>query len=708
MGHALRARARFLGFLAFALAAVVAWSMLAGPVAARAQEGDRRLAPELAPNRGWLNTDRPLRLGQELDGHVVLLDFWTYCCINCMHVLPDLEYLEHRFADEPFVVVGVHSAKFTTEQQRRSIRAAMRRYDIAHPVVIDDEMRIWRAYGARAWPTFVLIGSDGKVVGAVAGEGHRELLETHIERALRAGRERGDLAQERFEVVSDASVPSASGLGYPGKVLWAPGAGEGDGGGLLFVADSSHDRVLALQEPDELGRSAVVARIGTGERGLADGPASSASFHDPQGMAYDSRSGTLYVADTKNHAIRAVDTTTWEVRTLVGTGQQGRDRVGGGVGTEQPIASPWDVALSHDGRMLYIAMAGTHQIWETDLETLRTQRLAGSGRENSYDGPLDEAALAQPSGLALSGDGKRLYFADSESSSIRVVDLDADEVRTIVGYDVRNPFVNGLFEYGDIDGAYPKARLQHPLGVAVLRGDQGDGTSDSLLVADTYNDKLKLIDVSNRTSRTWAGTGRDEEPAPGQVGFFEPAGLDIDPRRERVYVADTNNHRVLMADIGSGRWREVVVAGLATTVDGQGEPSARVPSDAVRATIAVDATRGFDLSIAPELPEGAKVNPEFPASVRVLRLIQARDGGGTGTVREPIAQWTRTGAALPIVVDIPGGAVAAGDRVLVEMSLAYCFNDEGVCLPGDASWVVRVDPGDGVVGELTGAIGDGD
>jgi DNA-binding beta-propeller fold protein YncE len=210
----------------------------------------------------------------------------------------------------------------------------------------------------------------------------------------------------------------------------------------------------------------------------------------------------------------------------VGNGEQGRDRRGGRAGREQELNSPWDVALSGDGGTLYVAMAGPHQLWQVDLATRVAKVLAGSGIENIADGPAAGAQLAQPSGLALSGDGTRLYFADSEVSAVRYLDLTENRVHTIIG--------TGLFDFGDVDGVYPSAKLQHPLGVAVF--------GDKVLVADTYNHKIKLIDPDERRVERWL-----------EAGLAEPGGLSL--AGGRLFIADTNNGRVLMVDVET---REVV------------------------------------------------------------------------------------------------------------------------------------------------------
>ncbi len=635
------------------------------------------MAPELEPNLGWLNTDRPLRFDGDLKGHVVLLDFWTYCCINCIHVLPDLEYLEEKYKDDPVVVIGVHSAKFTAEGDRESIRQAMFRYDVKHPVVIDSAMGIWRQYGIRGWPGFAVIGTDGKVIGIAGGEGQRELLDQTIARALSDGEKRGDVALARVQYDLESMVAPATGLTFPGKVLADKRANEGKG--YVFVADSSADRVIVTTYPDEHGRTELVKIVGTGERGLVDGAVDSAKFHDPQGFALDPEQNLLYISDTKNHAIRTLDLDTWTVETIAGTGEQSYDRKGGGVGTAQGISSPWDVELSHDRSTLYIAMAGPHQIWSMDLGSGIVANLAGSGYENSLDGPLEDAALAQPSGLALSADGERLYFADSESSSVRVVDLAAGEVRTTVGHNVTDLYTNGLFEFGDIDGTFPTARLQHVLGVTLIPGPDG---TDTLLVADTYNSKIKRVDSAAQSITSVS----DQDEA----GYDEPAGLHHDPATGVTYIADTNNHRVVLYDHVAGTTREMKIAGLGASA----EPELAIEG-AITETLAVDAAGGFALDVNAKLPENATPNAEFPATVRVARLSDGK----------VLTQRTVRTPELPIRVDVPGGLVEAGDELLVELSFAWCAKGtNGTCMPANIAWAASVEAGDASEAVISAAV----
>jgi sugar lactone lactonase YvrE len=396
-------------------------------------------------------------------------------------------------------------------------------------------------------------------------------------------------------------------------------------------------------------------------------------------MAFDEVSNTLYVADNKNHAVRAIDLGSGAVRTLAGNGQQGRDYRGGKSGRDQPLNSPWDLALSPDRKVLYIAMAGPHQLWQLDLATNIAKVLAGSGQEDIIDGSADSAALAQPSGLSLSTDAKTLYFADSETSSIRRLDFKSGQVSTIIG--------SGLFEFGDIDGAYPAARLQHPLGVAVLPTPEGD----RLLVADTYNHKLRLMDPKARTVTGWLGTGR-KAGAPDDLRLDEPGGLFLSQapgQPSRLFVADTNNHRVVMVDPATKRWREVVISGLES-----GDRPSKIPASAAAATVQAAEGKTLTLSLAGALPPGAHPNSEAPVTIQVSRI----DGNSPTAV---VAQRTLRTDRFPVTIEVPGAAIKPGAALLVELSFAYCTEgDAAMCAPGEAAWRLTIENGSAVSASL--------
>ncbi len=603
-------------------------------------------APELNAGLGWLNTDRPLRLDGELRGQVVIVDFWTYCCINCMHILPDLAYLEHKYAGEPVVFIGVHSAKFANEASPETIRAAIQRYEIKHPVVIDDQMRVWRAYAARSWPTVVIIDPRGYEVGRVAGEGNREIIDQTIAQALQQGRSAGTLADSPLAIRRDASVRAASGLAFPGKVFAAAEIGR------LFVADSNHNRIVIAKLPDEQGRARVIEVVGSGEIGAADGPADRATFNHPQGLC--TGQGNLYVCDTENHLIRRIDLETHEVTTIVGTGQITYDFAGGGMGTQQGINSPWDVV--REGSTLYVAMAGQHQIWRIDLPVGFARALAGSGRENLVDGPTETSAFAQSSGICVMG-GK-LYIADSEVSAIRCIDMATEKVTTILG--------EGLFTFGDVDGVHPKAKLQHPLGVAAW--------GMSLFVADTYNHKIKMVDPGARSVKTILGSGKPETITPGAgPAFFEPGGLCV--AGDEMFIADTNNHRIVRIHMKTHAWCEVCLDGLNAL-----RPPIQPADDAIHVEpISVSAGRDIELVLDVSLPEGAHLNPDAPWSVRVTC-----DG-------KALTQVTGKSDRFPLRATIPPANPRMEGDWTIEAAFAYCTDgDAGLCVPCNIVWLALV------------------
>jgi DNA-binding beta-propeller fold protein YncE len=490
---------------------------------------DKRLpAGELTGGVAWLNTKKPLTL-EDLRGRIVLLDFWTLCCINCIHVIPDLAKLEAKYPGI-LVVLGVHTPKFENEKKTESISKAILRYDIKHPVINDADMKIWRRYGVGQWPTLILIDPEGNYYGRVSGEGNFKILDQHIAKLAEEYKGKKMLKETPidFELIKEKDHGP---LNFPGKVLADASSNR------LFIADSTNNRIVIT---DLAGKKIAVA--GAGKEGLKDGSFDEAQFSDPQGMALDGE--TLYVADRKNHSIRALDLKKKTVRLVAGTGTQSHFRGEGGAAKKIGLNSPWDLLL-HDGRV-FIAMAGHHQIWTYDILNAFVSPYAGDGAENLGDGALAESSFAQPSGLA--SDGKTLYVADSEISAIRSLPLNGmGAVKTIVG--------EGLFEFGDKNGVGKAVRLQHALGVQYR--------DNKLYVADTYNSKIKLIDPVKRSCETFIGDGSTKT-------FFEPAGLSFGG--DKLYVADTNNHRIQVIDMKTRKIETLVLSGVNPVMRDIGPP----------------------------------------------------------------------------------------------------------------------------------------
>lgn len=479
---------------------------------------DRLRAPELRGRR-WLNTG-----GEELSlvglrGRIVVLDFWTFCCVNCLHVLDELRPLEQEFADS-LVIIGVHSPKFEHEGRPEAVEAAVERYAVHHPVLDDPDLVTWDAYTARAWPTLVVIDPEGYIVGQMSGEGHGPGIASLVRELISEHSARGTLRRGDSPYVPPSS--DSTQFRFPGKAVPL-----GDGG--FVVSDTAHHQIVLLESDLRTER----ARFGGPE-----------VFEEPQGVcvlpsdAAERLGYDLLVADTVNHRIASIRLSDGRIRTEAGTGEQLRERSGGGAAHKQPLSSPWDIVWWLDRAV--IAMAGTHQLWAlhlaTEPENNTVAVLAGTSAEGLRDGAADEAWLAQPSGLAVSASGDRVWIADSETSALRSIVVDDN------GFRLETHIGEGLFDFGFVDGVRSQARMQHPLGVA----EAADGT---VLVADTYNGAIRRFDPVTQVLST------------ALTGLSEPS--DVLPLDDGLIVVESSAHRVdrmrlpatAAAEGGAGRVR---------------------------------------------------------------------------------------------------------------------------------------------------------
>jgi len=568
-------------------------------------------APDFPPGLDWINADGPIRLKQ-LRGKIVLLDFWTFCCINCMHIIPDLKQLEEKYADA-IVVIGVHSAKYPNEKNTASIVQAVMRYEIDHPVINDASMIVWQQYGIRAWPTVVVIDPLGKVIGAAAGEGVFASLDPILASMVQEFDASGQLDRRKFVMDPIARRMPQPVLSFPGKVLADAATNR------LFIADSNHNRIVICSLDGE-----ILDCAGAGAIGSEDGAFDVAAFHHPQGMCLVENQ--LYVADTENHAIRMLDLQSRQVKTF----PTGNAR----------LNSPWD--LVRMGNAVFVAMAGSHQIWKLDPASGAIGPFAGSGREALVDGTLAEAALAQPSGITT--DGERLYIADSETSSIRSISVGASgEVQTLVGM--------GLFEFGDVDGPGDEARMQHPLGVVYCDG--------MIYVADTYNGKVRKVNPITGEVSSQAG------------GFEEPSGISA--AGHKLYVADTNSHGVKVIDLETNAIDSLMLRGL-EKLRSVGAWSGDTIQ--VRQPIVIQPGKTaivFDVM----LPEDYKVLADGPSRL----LFSANDGESRNLVERP--------SSFPVVWNV---GIAEKTTLNVMVQLYYCHTrDNALCFFKDSLFTIPVE-----------------
>ncbi|XP_072413479.1 NHL repeat-containing protein 2 isoform X4 [Chiloscyllium punctatum] len=522
-----------------------------------------------------------------------------------------------EFAEDGLVIVGVHSAKFPNEKVLKNIQNAVLRYNITHPVVNDADAKLWQELEVTCWPTLVILGPRGNILFTLIGEGHKEKLFTLISVTLKYYKDKGEIMDHaiKLKLYKDSLPPSS--LLFPGKIAVDNATGR------LAIADSGHHRILVTEKNGE-----ILHAIGGPKSGWKDGSIFEASFNSPQGVLI--KDNIIYVADTENHVIRKIDLTSEMVSTIAGTGVQGTDHEGGKTGVEQSISSPWDLAFgtfadSTKDSLLFIAMAGTHQIWVIFLEDGKLHsgieykkgtciRFAGSGNEenrnNSYP---HKAGFAQPSGLSVAlPEWNCLFISDSESSTIRSVSLKNGAVKNLVGGE-RDPL--NLFAFGDLDGIGINAKLQHPLGVA------WNEKRSLLYVADSYNHKIKVIDPKTKQCTTLAGTGKPDNVIGAkfnQVTFNEPGGVCVGEHGDVLYVVDTNNHMVKVLDLEMQTvYVLAITAAVAVDASKSTKPKiSRLPKSAhslqmVPLVVSCGQTVQFCLKI--DLPEGAELTEGAPS-----------------------------------------------------------------------------------------------
>ena len=560
-------------------------------------------APELVGRR-WLNTGGHDLSLSELRGRVVLLDFWTFCCVNCLHVLDELRPVEERFPEE-LVVIGVHSPKFEHEGEPAAVEAAVERYAVGHAVLDDPELVTWQAYTARAWPTLVIVDPEGYVVASMSGEGHAPGIASLVEELVAEHAAKGTLRRGNAPYAPPPLQQSA--LRFPGKVALLPD-------GSFVVSDTAHHQVVQLEADLET------------ERRRWGGPG---VFDEPQGVlllptevaarvGYD-----VLVADSVNHQVKGISLSHNEICTVAGSGRPLRRREGGGPALEQDLSTPWDLAWC-DGRVV-IAMAGIHQLWaltvDADPALGRLEVLAGTTQEGLRDGPGDAAWLAQPSGLATSADGQRIWVADAETSALR--SWSASGLTTQVGA--------GLFDFGHRDGPAGEARFQHPLGVVELP----DG---SAAVCDTYNGAIRRYDpVANRVTTL-------------ATALAEPSDAVVDRGTDgsaRLVVVESASHRLV----------RVAIPADAHEVDGPVRRTQRPPTSLAPGVV--------ELVVAFEPPSGQKLDDRWGDPARLVVSASPPDllldGAGDG------ASLTRP---LTVATGIPAGTLH------VSVQAAACDTDD--------------------------------
>lgn len=643
--------------------------------------------PEFPEGLEWLNTEKPISVYKDLCGKVVILDFFSYCCINCIHLLPDLHELEHTYSDKDgLLIVGVHSAKFPNEKVLDNITSAVLRYNITHPVVNDADASLWQELEVSCWPTLVILGPRGNMLFSLIGEGHKDKLFLYTSIALKYYKDRGQIRDNKIgiKLYKDSLPPSP--LLFPGKVTVDHATNR------LVIADTGHHRILVIWKNGQIQYS-----IGGPKPGRRDGLFSESTFNSPQGVAI--MDNIIYVADTENHLIRKIDLEAEVVSTVAGIGVQGTDKEGGAKGEQQPISSPWDVAFGTSGsevqrdNVLWIAMAGIHQIWallldsgklpkKNELKKGTCLRFAGSGNEENRNNAYPhKAGFAQPSGLSLASEDpwNCLFVADSESSTVRTVSLKDGAVKHLIGGE-RDPM--NLFAFGDVDGVGINAKLQHPLGVA------WDKKRNLLYVADSYNHKIKVVDPKTKNCTTLAGTGNTNNVTSSsftESTFNEPGGLCVGENGRLLYVADTNNHQIKVMDLETKTISVLpIFKSENAVVDGpllleKPKTVPKLPKSAPSiglspVTVCPGQTLQFKLRL--DLPSGTKLTEGVPS----CWFLTAEGNEWLLQGQIPSGDIENISNQPTISLRIPGDCLSLEVVLSISVFLYYCSADSSACM----------------------------
>lgn len=481
----------------------------------------------------WINSI-PLDLK---DYNMVVLKFWTSGCINCQNTQFRVQKIWDTYSSEGLLIIGIHSAKFRQERDISLVERCIKQLNITYPVVIDsEENELFKQFGVGGWPTFITIKPCHKK-GDKPDESRAIVLSTHVGESGLKGLE--DFLEDTYgtrhaSVRADNEVKAVE-EATGDYIVKSPSCVDFDTlTGRIFMSDTGNNRILVF---DSQGQ--YLHAIGGTTAGYKDGE--NPKFRSPRGLVYDPSSDCVFVCDTGNHSIRCIDMTTKRVSTLCGNGNQGFDLIGGKAGMAQRLNSPYGIVIA-GGNTLLVSMAGIHQIWSIDINTRVAYSFSGIGKELNRNGGLLGNGLSvcysQPQGLALNSPST-LVVADSESSSIRLLNIQTGGSESLIGGDLW--FEGNLFLFGDRDGsgAYsllPNLRplMEHPSDVAVSPESQ-----NKIFISDTYNNKIKLYDYEKNELTTVS----DAFEAPEGICFMDATHLIV-VDRSSLKILDVTNGQV--------------------------------------------------------------------------------------------------------------------------------------------------------------------
>lgn len=537
----------------------------------------------------WFNVSRPLKVG-DLEDRVILLDFWTYACVNCIQALPEIKALEKEYGSK-LTVIGVHSAKFVNEKDSKAIRKAILKYDINHPVINDDNLKIWNSFKISSWPSFVLINPKGNIIATYVGEEDIPRLKSEVKEVI--SKFKYQLNRASLPIMLEGANLIGNVLDFPTKLEYSSNFSyQKYKNPALFIANSGANNIIVSSLSGD-----IIVKIGSKVDGFLDGDFSEASFSAPQGLLYDN--GKLYVADKGNHALRLIDFKEEKVTTLIGSSKKGSFIDKKTSAKDVDLASPTDIEFFPDKNHIVIANSGTHQILSYDLKKEEVSVLAGSGVEGIEDGKYPKNSLAQTADMDVFN--KKLYFVDSKTSSLRVLDSKG-EVETLIG--------KGLFDFGNKDGSKEEALMQHPLGLLV------DDTG--AYISDSFNHVIRKYSFSSKKISSLVGSkvrGEDLGSAKS-TEFDEPEG--IKSILGNFYISDSNNNRIVLVNRGTLKSGVLdIMPPLRLSKEGFLE---YLPN--LQRAPTINVVNDEEISFKININKGWKINENGPSFLNLLELVK--------------------------------------------------------------------------------------
>ena len=576
-------------------------------------------------NAEWLNSTRNIESG-DLENRVILLDFWTYSCVNCLHTISEIKKLEAEFGDR-LTVIGVHSGKFDNEKGTDSIKKAILKYDIAHLVVNDTNFKIWNSFKASSWPTLILIDPKGRITKKYQGKIVPTTIHDDIKNLIT--KYKYQLTSDRLPIVLEKNKVVDYVLKFPAKIKFARDFSYKNSGktNALIISNTEKHNIIVTALNGE-----TLLEIGSGNMGFEDGNINNATFNSPRGLLF--KDNTLYVADTGNHALRRIDFKTGEVKTIAGTGIRGDI-----INTENKVeevllASPWDLEFFPDKNNIIIANAGTHQLLKYNLSKRTISPFAGNGTEDSIDGQYPKNSLAQPTGLSAASE--KLYFVDSASSSLRVVDK-SGEVKTLIG--------KGLLEFGNKNGNSKEALLQHPTGLTA--------DDSAIYIADTFNHAIRKYNVKTKEISDYSGSVRgDGIGNKKSINYNEPEA--IISVLDKFYIADTNNNRIIELGANTGDSKVIdIIPKLKMPTEGLLE---YLPNLEKIATHSVKS--GGEVVLTFNMKDGWKINDSASSFFNLIEIKNKKEAN--------------------LIASFDGSMIKSGSVKLPKLSNKYAYYLQGV------------------------------